>query len=119
MAPLFSSLLDHFGNISLCVWLGQSRDLDAVLACHRIVQRPAWRTGAIWGPGAIAREVTGLLRDRTRHNTMSENAHELGREMVWSNTAARYMRSFELARRRGAAAPRESAAAREFGHVAA
>ena len=38
-------------------------------------------------PGAIAREVSGLLRDRTRRNAMSENAYRLGRSMVWSNTA--------------------------------
>ena len=50
---------------------------------------------------------------------MSDNAYKLGREMVWSNTAGLYMRSFELARRQGAAAPRESVAAREFGHAAA
>jgi glycosyltransferase involved in cell wall biosynthesis len=67
-------------------------------------------------PRAIAREVTGLLRDGTRRNAMSDNAYKLGRTMVWSNTAGLYMRSFELARRQGAAAPRESVAAREFGH---
>jgi hypothetical protein len=50
---------------------------------------------------------------------MSENAYKLGREMVWSNTAGQYMRSFELARRQEAAVPRESVAAREFGHAAA
>jgi glycosyltransferase involved in cell wall biosynthesis len=70
-------------------------------------------------PRAIARAVSGLLRDRTRRNTMSENAYKLGREMVWSNTAGQYMRSFELARRQGTAVPRESVAAREFGHAAA
>jgi glycosyltransferase involved in cell wall biosynthesis len=70
-------------------------------------------------PRAIAREVTGLLRDRTRRHTMSENAYKLGREMVWSNTAGLYMRCFELARRLGAAVPRKSVAAREFDHAAA
>jgi hypothetical protein len=47
---------------------------------------------------------------------MSDNAYKLGREMVWSSTAGQYMRSFELARRQGAAAPRRSFAARAFGH---
>ena len=70
-------------------------------------------------PGAIAREVSGLLRDGTRRNAMSENAYHLGREMVWSKTAGRYMRSFDLARQLDAAVPRESAAARKFGHAAA
>jgi glycosyltransferase involved in cell wall biosynthesis len=66
-------------------------------------------------PRAIAHEVSGLLRDRTRRKAMSENAYKLGRTMVWSNTAGHYMRSFELARRQGAAAPRESVAASGFG----
>jgi glycosyltransferase involved in cell wall biosynthesis len=61
-------------------------------------------------PKAIAREVSGLLRDGTRRNAMSDNAYKLGRTMVWSKTAGLYMRSFELARRQGAAARRESAA---------
>ena len=67
-------------------------------------------------PNAIAREVSGLLRDGTRRNSMSGNAYNMGRTMVWSNTAGRYMRSFELARRQGAAARRESVAARESSH---
>jgi glycosyltransferase involved in cell wall biosynthesis len=67
-------------------------------------------------PKAIAREVSGLLRDGTRRNAMSDNAYKLGRTMVWSKTAGLYMRSFELARRQGATAPRESVAASGFGH---
>jgi len=60
---------------------------------------------------AIAREVSGLLRNGLRRNAMSDNAYKLGRTMVWSNTAGLYMRSFELARRQGATAPRDSVAA--------
>ncbi len=48
---------------------------------------------------AIAREVIGLLRDETRRHAMRKNAYKLGREMVWSNVARLYMRSFERARR--------------------
>jgi len=66
-------------------------------------------------PKAIAREVSGLLRDGARRHAMSESAYKLGRTMVWSKTAGLYMRSFELARRQGAAAPRESVAARDVG----
>jgi glycosyltransferase involved in cell wall biosynthesis len=66
-------------------------------------------------PSAIAREVSGLLRDETRRKAMSDNAYRLGRTMVWSNTAGLYMRSFELARRQAAAVPRKSAAAAAFG----
>jgi glycosyltransferase involved in cell wall biosynthesis len=61
-------------------------------------------------PRAIAREVTGLLRDGVRRNAMSDNAYKLGRTMVWSNTAGRYMRSFELARRQRAAVTQDTAA---------
>jgi glycosyltransferase involved in cell wall biosynthesis len=66
-------------------------------------------------PRAIAREVSGLLRDRKRRSAMSDNAYKLGRTMVWSNTAGLYMRSFELARRQRAAVPRKSVAASGFG----
>jgi glycosyltransferase involved in cell wall biosynthesis len=50
-------------------------------------------------PKAIAREVSGLLRDERRRNAMSHRAYQLGRTMVWSNTAGFYMRSFEATRR--------------------
>src|ERR1039457_4063439 len=67
-------------------------------------------------PKAIAREVSGLLRDEARRNAMSENAYKLGRTMVWSNTAGLYMGSFEVARHQGATASRESVAVSGFGH---
>ncbi|MDR3702428.1 MAG: glycosyltransferase family 4 protein [Candidatus Sulfopaludibacter sp.] len=63
-------------------------------------------------PEAIAREVSGLLRDRTRRSVISEHAYQLGREMVWSKTAVLYMRSFELARQGKPAMPRELVVAR-------
>jgi len=66
-------------------------------------------------PSAIAREASGLLRDERRRNAMSDRAYKLGREMVWSNTAKLYMRSFELARRQAAAQPRKAVAVAEFG----
>jgi glycosyltransferase involved in cell wall biosynthesis len=59
---------------------------------------------------AIAREVMGLLRDETRRNAIRKNAYKLGREMVWSNVAQLYMRSFELSRIEGAARSRKSLA---------
>jgi glycosyltransferase involved in cell wall biosynthesis len=64
-------------------------------------------------PRAITREVSGLLRDEARRNLMSDNAYKLGRTMVWSDTAGLYVRSFEVARRQWAAAPRKSVAASE------
>ena len=57
---------------------------------------------------AIAREVTGLLRDDTRRHAMRKTAYKLGREMIWSNTARLYMRSFEQARIEGAVLSRKS-----------
>src|SRR6266700_933462 len=59
---------------------------------------------------AIAREVIGLLRDDTRRHAMRKNAYRIGREMVWSNVAQMYMRSFECARLAGAALSRKSLA---------
>jgi len=59
---------------------------------------------------AISREVIGLLRDDTRRHAIRKNAYELGREMVWSNVARLYMRSFELSQIEGAARSRKSLA---------
>ena len=57
---------------------------------------------------AIAREVIGLLRDETRRTAIRKNAYKMGREMVWSNVARLYMRSFELARLERAVLSRKS-----------
>lgn len=57
---------------------------------------------------AIATEVTGLLRDDTRRHAIRKNAYRMGREMVWSNVAQLYMRSFELSRLQGTAPSRKS-----------
>src|SRR6202158_800545 len=59
---------------------------------------------------AIAREVIGLLRDDTRRHAIRKNAYRIGREMVWSNVAQLYMRSFECSRLEVAALPRKSLA---------
>ncbi len=59
---------------------------------------------------AIAREAIGLLRDDTRRHAIRKNAYRIGREMIWSNVAQQYMRSFELARVEGAARSRRSLA---------
>jgi glycosyltransferase involved in cell wall biosynthesis len=47
---------------------------------------------------AITREVINLLRDETRRHAIRKNAYKLGREMVWSNVARLYMKSFIQAR---------------------
>ena len=65
---------------------------------------------------AIAHEVSGLLRDDTRRKAMSGRAYQLGRAMVWSNTAGLYMTSFQKARQQGVAAPAVTAAVNGFGN---
>jgi glycosyltransferase involved in cell wall biosynthesis len=57
---------------------------------------------------AIAREVIGLLRDDTRRHAIRKSAYRIGRDMIWSNVAQCYMRSFELSRMDGAARSRKS-----------
>jgi len=57
---------------------------------------------------AMARKIADLLRDDSRRHAMRKNAYKLGREMVWSNTARLYWRSFELARLEKAALSRKS-----------
>ena len=59
---------------------------------------------------AIAQAVVALLRDDTRRHAMRKNAYRVGREMVWSNVAQMYMRSFELSRTEGAERSRKSLA---------
>ncbi len=61
---------------------------------------------------AIAREVTGLLRDDNRRHAIRKNAYRIGREMVWSNVAQMYMRSFECSRLETAARTRKLLAAK-------
>jgi glycosyltransferase involved in cell wall biosynthesis len=95
-----------------------------------VISTPYWHAAELLGgergvlvpfadPRAIAREVTGLLRDGARRNAMSDNAYKLGRTMVWSNTAGRYMRSFEMARRQQAAVTQNTAARVERAGLAA
>jgi glycosyltransferase involved in cell wall biosynthesis len=61
---------------------------------------------------AIAREVIGLLRDDNRRHAIRKNAYRIGRDMIWSNVAQMYMRSFELSRTEGAAGSRKSLTAK-------
>jgi glycosyltransferase involved in cell wall biosynthesis len=57
---------------------------------------------------AIADAVNGLLRDDNRRHAMRKNAYKLGREMIWSNVARLYVRSFEQARLEGATLSRKT-----------
>ena len=55
-------------------------------------------------PDAIARAINELLSDGKRRRAMARNAYRMGREMVWSNVASLYRRSFERALRKAPAA---------------
>lgn len=57
---------------------------------------------------AMARAVSALLADDTRRHSIRKNAYKMGREMIWSNVAELYVRSFEQARLEGAATSRKS-----------
>src|SRR5258707_6946288 len=59
---------------------------------------------------AIAREVIGLLRDETRRHTMRKDCYQIGRDMIWSNVAQVYMRSFEASRLESAPLARKALA---------
>jgi len=83
-----------------------------------VVSTPYWHAAELLADGrgvlvpfgdalAIAREVIGLLDDDMRRHAIRKNAYKLGREMVWSNAARLYMRSFELARLQGAVLSRK------------
>lgn len=83
-----------------------------------VVSTPYWHAAEMLADGrgvlvpfgdhkAIAREAIDLLKDPTRRHAMRKTAYKMGREMVWSNTARLYMRSFESARLQGAVLSRK------------
>ena len=59
---------------------------------------------------AMAREIIALLGDDPRRHAIRKNAYRMGREMIWSNVAQMYMRSFESSRLEVAAPSRLSLA---------
>src|SRR5579864_1059920 len=83
-----------------------------------VVSTPYWHAAELLAEGrgvlvpfgdapAMAREVIDLLRDDTRRHSIRKNAYKIGREMIWSNVAQMYMRSFESSRLEGAARTRK------------
>lgn len=87
-----------------------------------VVSTPYWHAEELLADGhgvlvpfgnaaAIADEVISLLFDDARRHGIRKNAYRLGREMIWSNVAQLYMRSFEQSRTQGTGArPRKSLA---------
>ncbi len=49
-------------------------------------------------PPSLAREIAALLGDEPRRAAMCHEAYRLGREMVWKQSAERYMASFQRTR---------------------
>jgi glycosyltransferase involved in cell wall biosynthesis len=49
-------------------------------------------------PKALAREICGLLGDEPRRTAMCAQAYQLGREMIWQESAKHYMESFQRTR---------------------
>jgi glycosyltransferase involved in cell wall biosynthesis len=111
-------------DLYLTPYLHEAQITSGTLACafgagKAVVSTPYWHAAELLAEDrgvlvpfgdakAIAREVIGLLRDENRRTLIRKNAYKLGREMVWSNVARLYMRSFELARLERAVLSRKS-----------
>ena len=96
-------------DIYVTPYLGEAQSTSGTLAYafgagKAVISTPYWHASELLkddrgilvpfaDPGAIAREVGGLLRDEVRRQAMSERAYQLGRAMLWSNTAVLYARS--------------------------
>ncbi|HUI08377.1 MAG TPA: glycosyltransferase family 4 protein [Verrucomicrobiae bacterium] len=95
----------------------------AVGAGKAVVSTPYWHAEEMLADGrgvlvpfrdasAIAKAVVGLINDETERHAMRKRAYLFGRQMVWSNVAGLYMKSFDKARTRRRGASRSVAAAR-------
>jgi len=95
---------DYVGTLAYAFGAGKVVVFDTVLHAAELLAEDHGVLVPFGDAPAIAREVIGLLRDDTPRHAIRKNAYKQGREMVWSNVARLYMRSFELSRREGAAA---------------
>ncbi|MDD5307136.1 MAG: glycosyltransferase family 4 protein [Deltaproteobacteria bacterium] len=100
-------------DIYLTPYLTESQITSGTLAYafgagNAVVSTPYWHAQELLAsergklvpfgdPPAIAEAVVGLLRDEPLRHSMRKNAYRMGRDMVWSRTAQRYVRSFEQA----------------------
>jgi len=101
-------------DLYITPYLNEAQITSGALACafgagKAVVSTPYWHAAELLAEdrgilvpfgdsSAIAREVSGLMRDSTRRDAISKNAYKLAREMVWNNVARLYMSSFERAR---------------------
>jgi glycosyltransferase involved in cell wall biosynthesis len=120
------TLKDMIGaaDIYITPYLNEAQSTSGTLAYtfgsgKAVVSTPYWHAAELLADGrgvlvpfanaeAIATEVCALLRDDVRRNKMREGAYRLGREMVWSNVARLYMRSFQLSRLQALSTRRKS-----------
>lgn len=87
-----------------------SGTLASSFGCGKaIVSTPCWHAEKLLAdgrgvrapfadPAALTREVCGLLGDEPRRAAMCEQAYRLGHDMIWAQSAARYMGSFQRTR---------------------
>ena len=75
-----------------------------------VVSTPYWHAKELLGDGrgilipfrdpeAIAGGVNGLLKDPGRMESLGKNARRIGRDMIWSSVASRYLETFRKTRR--------------------
>ena len=69
--------------------------------------------------GALSVEIIRLLKDEPRRHAMRKKAYLMGREMVWSQSAHRYMESFLRARRERSGTPARRLTVRTLGDLPA
>src|ERR1019366_10333110 len=90
-------------DVYITPYLNEAQSTSGTLAYtfgsgKAVVSTPYWHAGELLADGrgvlvpfgsagAIATEVSALLRDDVRRNAMRAAAYKLGREMVWSNVA--------------------------------
>jgi glycosyltransferase involved in cell wall biosynthesis len=85
------------GTLSYAVALGKP-----------VVSTPFWHAAELIGPEtgvlvpfgddqAFAREISALLADDGRRESLRRAAHRLGRTMIWSRFAAAYLEIFDMA----------------------
>ncbi len=125
-----AELLEFIGATDIYVtpYLGRDQITSGTLAyafgCGKaVLSTPYWHAAELLGDGrgvivpfrdseALTTEVCGLLEDDARRHAMRKRAYMLGREMVWSRVAERYVESFRKARRPEATRTRRGSVSR-------
>ena len=110
------SLTEFIGAADLYVtpYLNEAQITSGTLAYtfgsgKAVISTPYWHAAELLADGRgilvpfgdstmMAQEMVALLRDDTRRTALRRNAYRLGREMIWSKVAQKYMDCFELSR---------------------